>query len=41
MIGHFRHNDLQMKNPPHPGLPIRHDCLEPLELTVTERHQPK
>jgi addiction module HigA family antidote len=25
-----------MKNPPHPGLTVRHDCLEPLELTVTE-----
>ena len=25
-----------MKNPPHPGLSIRHDCLEPLGLNVTE-----
>jgi addiction module HigA family antidote len=25
-----------MKNPPHPGLLVRHDCLEPLGLTVTE-----
>ncbi|MDE2809982.1 MAG: HigA family addiction module antitoxin [Gemmatimonadota bacterium] len=25
-----------MKNPPHPGLSIRHDCLEPLGLSVTE-----
>ena len=25
-----------MKNPPHPGLSIRHDCLEPLRLSVTE-----
>ena len=25
-----------MKNPPHPGLSIRHDCLEPLGLTVTK-----
>ncbi|MBW7835405.1 MAG: HigA family addiction module antidote protein [Sphingomonadales bacterium] len=25
-----------MKNPPHPGLSIRHDCLEPLSLSVTE-----
>ncbi len=24
-----------MKNPPHPGLTVRHDCLEPLGLTVT------
>ncbi|WP_349369457.1 HigA family addiction module antitoxin [Salinarimonas sp.] len=25
-----------MKSPPHPGLSVRHDCLEPLELGVTE-----
>ena len=25
-----------MKNPPHPGLSIRHDCLEPSSLSVTE-----
>ena len=25
-----------MKNPPHPGLSVRHDCLEPLKLSVTE-----
>jgi len=25
-----------MKNPPHPGLAVRHDCLEALELSVTE-----
>jgi len=25
-----------MKNPPHPGFSVRHDCLEPLELNVTE-----
>jgi addiction module HigA family antidote len=25
-----------MKNPPHPGLAARHDCLEPLGLTVTK-----
>lgn len=25
-----------MKNPPHPGLHVRHDCLDPLGLTVTE-----
>ena len=24
-----------MKNPPHPGLSVRHDCLEPLGLGVT------
>lgn len=27
---------MQMKNPPHPGLAVKHDCLEPLGLTVTE-----
>jgi len=25
-----------MKNPPHPGQTVRHDCLEPLGLSVTE-----
>jgi addiction module HigA family antidote len=25
-----------MKNPVHPGLIVRHDCLEPLDLSVTE-----
>ncbi len=25
-----------MKQPPHPGLSVRHDCLEPLGLSVTE-----
>lgn len=24
-----------MKNPPHPGLLVRYDCLEPLGLSVT------
>jgi antitoxin HigA-1 len=27
---------MPMKNPPHPGLHVRHDCLEALELSVTE-----
>ncbi|MCY3545364.1 MAG: HigA family addiction module antitoxin [Gemmatimonadetes bacterium] len=27
---------MPMKNPPHPGLSVRHDCLKPLGLTVTE-----
>ena len=27
---------MPMKNPPHPGLSIRHDCMEPLGLSVTE-----
>ena len=26
---------MPMKNPPHPGLHVRHDCLEALELSVT------
>ena len=25
-----------MKNPPHPGLHVRHDCLESLQLSVTK-----
>ncbi len=25
-----------MKNPPHPGHSVRHDCLEPLGLSVTD-----
>ena len=27
---------MAMKTPPHPGLSVRHDCLEPLDLSVTE-----
>ena len=27
---------MAMKNPPHPGMSVRHDCLEPLGLTVTD-----
>jgi len=27
---------MAMKNPPHPGLSVRRDCLEPLGLNVTE-----
>ena len=27
---------MPMKNPPHPGLSVRHECLEPLGLSVTE-----
>lgn len=27
---------MRMKRPPHPGLSVRHDCLEPLGLSVTE-----
>jgi addiction module HigA family antidote len=25
-----------MKNPPHPGLSVRHDCLDPLGLSIAE-----
>ena len=27
---------MAMPNPPHPGLSVRHDCLEPLGLNVTD-----
>lgn len=27
---------MTMKNPPHPGLSVRHDCLDPLGLSVTK-----
>jgi addiction module HigA family antidote len=27
---------MAMKEPPHPGLSVRFDCLEPLGITVTE-----
>ena len=27
---------MRMKNPPHPGLSVRHDCLESLGLSVAE-----
>ena len=27
---------MPMKNPPHPGLSVRHDCVEPLGLSITE-----
>jgi addiction module HigA family antidote len=26
---------MAMLDPPHPGLSVRHDCLEPLDLNVT------
>lgn len=26
---------MAMKNPPHPGLSVRYDCLEPMGLSVT------
>jgi len=27
---------MRMKNPPHPGLSVRHDCLDPLGISVTQ-----
>jgi antitoxin HigA-1 len=27
---------MAMKNPPHPGLSVRQDCIEALDLTITE-----
>ena len=30
---------MAMKNPPHPGLSVKHDCLEPLGLSVTKAAQ--
>lgn len=27
---------MRKKNPPRPGLSVRHDCLEPLGLSITE-----
>jgi addiction module HigA family antidote len=27
---------MPMKEPPHPGLSVRHDCLEPLGISITE-----
>jgi len=27
---------MKMKNPPHFGLSVRYDCLEPLDLSVTQ-----
>ena len=27
---------MAMKTPPHPGLSVRHDCLDPLGLSVAE-----
>lgn len=27
---------MPMKNPPHPGSVVLHDCIEPLGLTITD-----
>ena len=29
---------LPMKSPPHPGLLVKHDCIEALGLNVTAAH---
>ena len=26
---------MKMKNPPHPGRLVKHECLEPLALSIT------
>ena len=31
--------EMPMKSPPHPGLSVRHDCPEPLGLSVTDAAQ--
>src|SRR5262245_60987836 len=31
-----RSSIMVMKNPPHPGLSVRYDCLEPLGLNITD-----
>ena len=31
----FRLTIMKMKSPPHPGRPVKHECLEPLNLTIT------
>jgi addiction module HigA family antidote len=34
---HWKENWLMpMKNPPHPGKVVLHDCIEPLGLTITD-----
>jgi len=30
---------MPLKNPPHPGATVLHDCIEPLGLTITEAAQ--
>src|ERR1017187_7475957 len=31
-----RRLDMPMRNPPHPGSVVLHDCIEPLGLTITQ-----
>ncbi len=35
-ITSMRKETMTMKNPPHPGVSIRENCLQPLGLSVTE-----
>src|SRR5438309_9362560 len=32
----IRRKTMPMKNPPHPGMSVRYDCLEPLGISVTQ-----
>src|SRR5580658_5539018 len=31
-----RNQPMTMKNPPHPGIVVLHECIEPLGLTITD-----
>ncbi len=31
-----RHQPMTMKNPPHPGIVVYQECIEPLGLTITD-----
>jgi addiction module HigA family antidote len=31
-----RNQPMTMKNPPHPGLVVLHECIEPLGLSITD-----
>jgi addiction module HigA family antidote len=31
-----RKQHMTMKNPPHPGIVVLHECIEPLGLTITD-----
>jgi addiction module HigA family antidote len=35
LVDYHYEEDMPMKTPPHPGLSVRHDCIEALGLTVT------
>ncbi len=36
LIDYHQEKTMRMKNPPHPGLSVRYDCLDPLSLSVAE-----